>query len=133
MPIGVSSVQWDLRMAWGSLTAWSFNMFQSGGIVPYTLTGHTFQYLVKTNPTDSVPVIKINSDSGLIPPNAGSLVAQSNASLASVILTLNKAATTGLTAPYQGYHALWMDYADPNLARNLVWGQFFLDPSIQPA
>jgi hypothetical protein len=131
MPLGVSSMQWDLRMAWGSFTQWSFNAFQPGGIVPYTLAGHTFAYVVKTNVTDASPAILITSDGSPSPANAGSLVVQTSSQLASLILTLQPPATLPLNAPYQGYHALWMDYAVANSARNLFWGQFYLDPSIQ--
>lgn len=136
MPLGVSSMQWDLRIAWNSKTAWAFSLFQPGGIEPYTLTGHTFGYVVKTNPTDVSPVILITSDGGggaPIPANAGTLALVTSAELASVILTLQVPATAGLpmsAGGYQGYHALWMDYADPLLARNLFWGQFYVDPAI---
>ncbi|HUN38485.1 MAG TPA: hypothetical protein VMU95_41370 [Trebonia sp.] len=135
MPLGVSSLQWDLRMAWGSFTQWSFNMFQPGGIVPYPPAEHTFAYVVKTNVTDADPVILLTSDGGdasPIPSGGGELAVQSSSLLTSVILTINPAATLPLGAPYQGYHALWMDYDVAGSERNLFWGQFYLDPSIQP-
>jgi hypothetical protein len=130
MPLGVASMQWDMRMPWGSKVAWAFNMFQAGGIVPYTITGHTFEYVVKAQPSDVSPIFKITSDGGVQTP--GSLVLQTTTDESSVILTLYPAATKTLTAPLQAYHALWMDYADTQNARNLMWGSFFLDPSIQP-
>lgn len=131
MPLGVSSVQWDMRMAWGSKTAWAFNMFKPGGIAPYTLAGHTFEYIVKAAPAGSA-LIKITSDTGPVPANAGTLTEVVTASLASLILTLYPPATLPLTAPLTAYHALWMDYGDANNARNLFWGNLYLDPSVQP-
>ena len=133
MPLGVSSVQWDMRIAWGGKVAWAFSLFNPAGIEPFPPAGHTFEWLVKQNVSDSSPLIKVTSDGSPSPASAGTLTVQSTAVLTSVILTLQRPATTGLSAPFSGYHALWMDYADANNAVNLLWGQFYLDPSIQPA
>lgn len=132
MPIGVSSVQWDMRIAWGGSVSWAFSMFKAGGIEPYAIVGHTFEWVVKANPTDVSPLIRITSDGTPTPANAGTLTLVTSTLLSSVVLALAPPATSALSAPFQGYHALWMDYASTASARNLLWGQFYLDPAIQP-
>jgi hypothetical protein len=136
MPLGVSSMQWDLRIAWNSKVSWAFSLFQPGGIVPYNLTGHTFAWVMKLNPADVSPLILLTTDGGLsspIPANAGTLVEVTSTDLSSVILTLYPPATSALSltnAGFGGFHALWMDYADAQQATNLFWGQFYVDPAI---
>lgn len=122
-----------MRIAWGGKVAWGFSLFNPGDTIdPFPLAGHTFEWLVKQNVTDSSPLIKITSDGSPTPANAGTLVVQSTALLSSLILTLQVPATSGLSVPFSGYHALWMDHADAVNAVNLLWGQFYVDPSIQP-
>lgn len=133
MPIGVSSVQWDMRIPWGSNVQWAFNMFQPGGITPYTISGHTFAYVVRAAPASSELVIAISSDGelGPTPAGAGELTLSSTPMLSSVVLSLYPAATSALTPPLTYYHALWMDYDNPSTARNLFWGSFLVDPAVQ--
>lgn len=132
MPLGVSSVQWDMRIARGGGVSWAFSVFKAGGIEPYNIAGHTFEWLVKAQPSDVSPLIKLTTDGSPTPTGAGTLTTLIQPLLSSVILALTQTATSALTAPFQGYHALWMDYADPSSARNLFWGQFYLDPAPQP-
>lgn len=132
MPLGVSSVQWDLRLPWGSNVQWQFQLWQPGGITPFVVAGHTFEYIVRDASQNQV--IKLRSDvpGSPSPAGAGLLAVVSNASLAAINFGLYPPATTALVPPLTYYHALWMDYADPVNATNLFWGQWFLDQAVQP-
>jgi len=110
-------------------------MFQSDGITPFLISGHTFEYVVNTEPggTAGTEVIRLRSDSqgSPVPPGGGLISIISTSVQAAIQLALYPPATTPLT-PTTYYHALWMDYADPVNALNLWWGQLMIDPAVQP-
>lgn len=133
--LGSSSVQWDLRAPLGSNISWTLSMFQADGITPFVMTGHTFEYVVKDEPggQPGTTLIRLRSDaSGSPTPAGGGLVSVAVTSvLAAVMFALYPPATTPLAVGTY-YHAMWMDYADPVNALNLFWGQFMIDPAVQP-
>jgi hypothetical protein len=132
--LGNSSIQFDERSAWGSNVSWTLQMWQSDGVTPFVIAGHTFEYVVKVNTADTSSVIKLRSDvpGSPTPVGGGLLTVVTAPLLAAVQFTLYPPATTALVPPLQCYHALWMDYADPVNALNLFWGNWYLDPAIQP-
>lgn len=134
--LGNQSQQFDIRMPIGSNSSWSLYMYQSDGVTPFLITGHTFEYVVMTGPfgqAGSVEVIRLRSDTPGSPvPSGGGLIALINTTVQTGIsFALYPPATTPLN-PSTYYHALWMDYADPVNALNLWWGQLMLDPTVQP-
>lgn len=133
MPMGSSSLQWDLRVPWGSKIAWNVQLWQGDGTEPYALSP-TFEYVVKANVTDSSPVIRLRSDvpASPVPTNGGLVSTSVSVNLNVLTITLAPPATSALVPPLVYYHALWMNYGDSSNAQNLFWGQFFLDTSIQP-
>lgn len=133
--IGNSSIQFDLRVPWGSQVNWTMLMYNSSGIVPFPdLASHTFEYLVKANVTDTNPVIRLRSDQPGSPTPAGGglITVNAGANQSSVVFQVYPPGTSALTPPLSYYHAMWMDYADPVNATCLWWGQWYLDPAIQP-
>lgn len=135
MPLGSSSNQWDLRLPWGSNTTWQIQLWTGAdGTDPFPLAAHTFEYVVKVNPTDTVPVIRLRSDQPGTPTPAGggTITTSSTPTLTTVTLAMYPPASQALVPPGTWYHALWMDYADAVNATNLFWGQWMLDPAIQP-
>jgi hypothetical protein len=136
VPIGNQSMQFDIRAPLGSNVSWSMYMYQSDGITPFLIAGHTFEYVVRTGPFGSAgatEVIRLQSDvPGSPVPAGGGLIAVVNTAVQTGIqLALYPPATTPLS-PQVYYHALWMDYADPVNALNLWWGQLMLDAAVQP-
>lgn len=133
MPMGSSSLQWDLRVPWGSKMSWNVQLWQGDGTEPYALSP-TFEYVVKANVTDSSPLIRLRSDvpASPVPSGAGLLSTAVSLSLNQLTIALYPPATSALVPPVTYWHALWMNYGDPVNAQNLFWGQFFLDTSIQP-
>jgi len=133
MPLGVSSVQWDLRVPAGSNIQWQIQMWVTGGITPFPITGHTFQYIVRDAQGSSGNIlVKLRSDvPGTPTPVGGGLLSITNTALLTAVnLALYPPATSPLAAPGTFYHALWMDYADPVNAANIFWGTFFTDPAV---
>lgn len=137
MPLGNSSVQWDTRLPVGSKWAWTLSMYQSDGVTPFVIAGHTFEYVIRSSPADTgTPLVRLRSDvpGSPIPSGGGLLAVVSTSVQAAVQLTLYPPGTSSavfLTVPGTYYHALWMDYASPQNAMNLFWGQFMLDAAAQ--
>lgn len=129
MSLGDSSVQWDLRMPIGSRADWLLSLFADDGVSPFPIAGHTFEYVVRQTATDTgSPLVRLQSDnpSGPTPANGGLLTVVSSAVESGLKMSWYPAATSPLTAKTY-FHALWMDYADPN-ARTCLWqGQFMLN------
>jgi hypothetical protein len=135
MALGSSSNQWDLRLPWGGNTTWDIQLWTGDdGTDPFPPGSHTFEYVVKAAPADTSPIIKITSDhaGSPTPAGAGEITIAGNSLLTTLTLALYPPASQALTPPGTWFHALWMDYADPEFATNLFWGQWMLDPAIQP-
>lgn len=136
MPLASTSTQLDMRVPFGSNVGWTFSMYQADGITPFVVAGHTFEYIVASGNPEAPPVtnvIRLRSDQAGSPlPVGGGLLTVINTAVQTGLqLALYPPATTPLAIGAY-YHALWMDYADPVNALNLWWGQFYLDPAVQP-
>lgn len=132
MPLGVSSVQWDLRIPWGSNVQWQIQLWRTEGIEPFPITGHTFEYVVRDAPAGNL-IVALKSDvpGTPVPVGGGLLSIVNQTNLAAVNLAMYPPATKTLTPPLTYFHALWMDYADPVNATNLFWGQWYVDAAAQ--
>jgi hypothetical protein len=132
--LGSSSVQFDIRVPWGSKASWAMQMWNLDGFTPFPVGSHTFEYVVRTTPTDvGTPVIRLRSDApGTPTPAGGGLLSTTIVpTMAQVNLLIYPPATSALAPPLTYYHGLWMDYADAVNATNLWWGQFMVDPAVQ--
>lgn len=135
--LGNQSAQLDIRMPLGSNSSWTISLYQSDGISPFLIAGHTFEYVTYTAPFGASPpgskVIQLQSDvpGSPLPVGGGLITVISTTTQAGLNFSLYPPATLPLT-PISYYHALWMDYADPVNKLNLFWGQLMLDPAVQP-
>lgn len=125
MAVGILTLPWDLRLPQGGQQTVKFLLKQANGITPYDITGRTFEYVVRADPTDTgSPLVQITTALT----TQGQLVVDTAKS--SVSLNLLSAATAGLS-PETYYHAFWMDPGQPS-AFNWFAGKFFVDPASQP-
>jgi hypothetical protein len=131
--LGSSSSQWDLRVPMGSKSSWDLTMYQSDGLSPFVIAGHTFEYIVRTAPTaPDPPLVQLQSDvpAGPIPAGGGLIVVSVTPVSAVLTFAIYPPATALVPGTY--FHGMWMDYADPVNAYNLFWGNFYIDPAVQP-
>lgn len=110
MAVSNAVLPWQLTMPAGSLEQWTFTFTTisalTGQQIPYPIAGATWEYVVRSSPTDLTPggIFSITTT----PDPQGNIVVTSTSSLSQIQLTLNPAATVNL-APQEYYHTLWMN------------------------
>lgn len=125
-------VPWNLTIPAGSLVQYTFTFStvdpSTGQTTPYTITGATWEYVVRTSATDTTPGGVFNLTT--TPSVNGSLQITSSSTLSQALLTINPGATATL-APNTYYHALWMN---PGSATAYTWvtGSFVVVGNPQP-
>lgn len=111
MATSITTQQWNLQVPAGALQEWVFTFAQADG-TPYPLAGTTWEYVARTQPTDTgTPLVKLTTAASA----QGHLTVDETDS--QVTFTLYPAATASLT-PGSYYHALWMD---PGTADAYPW------------
>lgn len=101
---------WTLTMPAGSLEQWNFTFSSinqaTGQSIPYPIAGATWEYICRTNATDTTPggLFLITTT----PSTYGQLVVTSTAILSQVQLTINPVATVNMV-PQTYSHTMWMN------------------------
>lgn len=114
----------------GSLQQWVFTFTTTapGGATPYPITGATWEYVARPNPTDLTvpPMIDITTASTA----EGQIIVTSTSSLSQIQLNILPAATVSLT-PATYFHTLWMN---PGTSSAFAWvtGELILQGNPQP-
>jgi hypothetical protein len=132
VPNSSSVTPWSLTMAAGSLQQYNFTFTEvspaTGQLIPYPISGATWEYVARTSPTDltSPPLIDITTAST----SAGQIVVTSTAAVSQAQLTILPAATVSL-APGTYAHTLWMN---PGSSSAFTWvtGQLIIAGNPQP-
>ena len=130
MPNSSSVLPWTLTMPAGSLQEWEIGFTTSGSsgpVGPYPISGHTWEYVVRTSPADNgTPLIDITTSGN----SQGILIVTASTTLSQVLITLYPAATQGLAAG-QYFHTLWQD---PGTSAAYTWftGNLVIDGNPQP-
>lgn len=122
--------QWSLRMPAGSVQQWLFGFTTGapGGTTSWPISGATWEYVARTSATDLTvpPLIKITTSSSA----AGLLTVTASATVSSVLLAMNPAATVSL-APGTYYQALWQNPGTAT-AMCIFDGLLLIDGAPQP-
>lgn len=125
----IATAGWSLRMPAGTLQQWlsTFTQALPGSTIPWPIDGSTWEYVVRSTATDTgSPLISITTT----PSSQGVLTVAATASVSSVEMTLNPAATASLV-PATYFHSLWQD---PSTASAFSWwsGLLMIDGNPQP-
>lgn len=124
-----SVLPWALTMPAGSLQQWNVTFTQnvtSGPVIPYPISGATWEYVVRTSPSDmGTPLIDLTTS----PTSSGILTVTATSSLSQVQVGIYPAATEALEGQY--WAALWMN---PGTNAALCWasGPLLVQPTSQP-
>jgi hypothetical protein len=91
-------------MGAGALQQWALTLTSPVTGQPYSISGATWEYAVRTSPSASgPPLIEITTN----PTADGAITVTSSATLSQAVLNIYPAATTVLSGTY--YHALWLN------------------------
>jgi hypothetical protein len=132
MVTSTAVMPWTLTMPAGSLEQWLFTFttinLSTGQSIPYPISGATWEYICRTNATDLTPggIFTITTSATTY----GQLVVTSSATLSTVQLTINPAATVSLV-PQTYAHTLWMNQST-STAYTWVTGNLIIVGNPQP-
>ena len=120
---------WTLELAAGSAmnATFTFTTGAPGGVTPYSISGATWEYVVRATPTTGgTPLIEVTTTVS----SAGLITATSTSTLSQILLALYPAATASL-APGAYSQALWQN---PSTTTAFCWalGSLVITGAPQP-